>query len=185
MVHCHLFVWILNVSQICLSKAIQPGFSVLSTHPHGSFRASLFYGASCPILDFFCLLVLAYRPWGFCRKCLVLCSSGLILVMSSPHRNPPFGANLVAWLALVVLMIMRHMSATTIRGLWNDEVYYLLRCHGAYRTPFGWHSEVLDRKSVHMNKSGLGVLPFGLEHGVSRILKVHSLLVNLKYKSGK
>ena len=160
MVHCHLFVWILNVSQICLSKAIQPGFSVLSTHPHGSFRASLFYGASCPILYFFCLLVSAYRPWGFCWKCLVLCSSGLILVMSSPHRNSPFGANVVAWLALVVLMIVRHVSATTIRGLWNDEVYYLLRCHGEYWTHLGWHSEVLDRKRVHISRSGLGVLPF-------------------------
>ena len=65
-----------------LSSKSHSSFSVLPTHPHDS----LFYGTICPrpILDFLCLLVLACRQWGFC---LGLCSPGLILVMSSPHRN--------------------------------------------------------------------------------------------------
>ena len=97
-------------------------FSVLPTHPHDS----LFYGTICPrpILDFLCLLVLACRQWGFCRDCLGLCSPGLILVMSSPHRNSLFAARVVAGLVPVVLRIVRHVLATTIRDLWNAKVYH-------------------------------------------------------------
>ena len=42
---------------------------------------------------------------------------GLILVMSSRHRNSPFAVSVVAGLALVVLRIVRHVSETTIREL--------------------------------------------------------------------
>ena len=45
--------------------------------------------------------------------------------MSSPYKNSPFGANVVAGLVPVVLMIVRHMSAKTLRGLWNDGVFYM------------------------------------------------------------
>ena len=127
-------------------------------------------------LDFLCLLVLACRQWGFCPDCLGLCLPGFILVMLSPHRNSPFPVSVVAGPALVVLRIVRHVSATTIRELWNDKMYH---SHVLEVNTPGWHSEVLGRERELMSKPGLGVLPFGgLECQVSRMSQVHILLVN-------
>ena len=37
----HLFISVLEVSQVCLVKALQVDFSVLSTHPHDSVEKNL------------------------------------------------------------------------------------------------------------------------------------------------
>ena len=135
-------------------------------------------------MDFLCLLVLAYRHWGLCWDCLGLCLPGLILVMSSPHRNSPFAVSVVVGLALVVLRIVRHVSETTIRELWNGKVYHshVLEVKGTPRVTQrgpGWRERESSWASLD-----LGFYLFEVESRVSRILKIHSLLMELKNTRG-
>ena len=123
-VHCHLFVLMFKVSQICLARAIQASLSFYTSSWILELFLILWHKMSQTHLDFLCLLVFACRQWGFCRDCLGLCSPGLILVMSSPHRNSLFAARVVAGLVPVVLRIVRHVLATTIMELWNAKVYH-------------------------------------------------------------
>ena len=135
-VHCHLFVLMLRVSQICLAGAIQASLSFYTSLWILERFLILWHKMSQTHLDFLCLLVLACRQWGFCPDCLGLCLPGFILVMLSPHRNSPFPVSVVAGPALVVLRIVRHVSATTIRELWNAKAYHSHVLEGT-RHPWG------------------------------------------------
>ena len=169
----------LRVSQICLAGAIQASLSFYTSLWFLERFLILWHKMSQTHLDFPCLLVLACRQWGFCWECLGLCSTDLILVMRSPHRNSRFGVN-VAGPALVVLRIVRHISATTIRELWNAKLYHS-RCITArgYRTHLGWHSEVRETESS-WESLDLGFCLFGVEGRMSKILMVHSFFGKFK-----
>ena len=182
-VNCHLFVLMLKVSQICLARAIQASLSFYTSSWILERFLILWHKMSQTHLDFLCLLVFACRQWGLCWDCLGLCSPGLILVMRSPHRNSPFTVSVVAGPALVVLRIVRHISATTIRELWNAKVYH---SHAPEDTRHPWGDTArswVERESSWPSLD-LGFCLFGVEDGVSMILKFHSLLMNLKNKSG-
>lgn len=88
----------------------------------------------------------------------------------------PAGDNVVAALVLMVLtMIARWTSATTIRELW-ENVYYLwvLGVHGMPRTT-QWG---LGRERLGMKAHGnWGSASIGVKGGVSRVLWVHSLWI--------
>ena len=178
--HCHLFVLMLIVFQIGLARAIQASLSFYTS----SWFLILWHKMSQTHLDLLCLLVLACRQWGLCRDCLGLCSPGLILVMSSPHRNSILQS--VLWLDWPLWFL----------GLWDTFQQQpsgkseMSRCitHMSWRvqgTPGvtqrspGWRERESSWASLDE-----GFRLFEVECGVSRILKFHSLLVNLKNKRG-
>ena len=145
-VNCHLFVLMLKVSQICLARAIQASLSFYTSSWILERFLILWRKMSQTHRDFLCLLVFACRQWGLCWDCLGLCSPGLILVMRSPHRNSPFTVSVVAGPALVVLRIVRHISATTNHQGTLKCQDVSLTCPGEDKASLGWHSEVLGGK---------------------------------------
>ena len=88
--------------------------------------------------------------------------------------------NIVAGRVLVVLiMISRHTSATTIRELWKSKGYHsqVLEVWQAQ-----WlHGEVTGREKHQVWTWGSSCIR--VESGIPRVSQIHSLLANLKYKS--
>lgn len=109
---------------------------------------------------------------------------GLILIMSSPHRNSSFGANVVAWLALVVLVIVRHVSAAALGTLkwWGVSTHS--RVVEGTRHSWGDTARSWIERDAWVSLDLRFFCLLGLEGRVYKFLKFHSLL-NLKHKGGK
>lgn len=87
----------------------------------------------------------------------------------------------MAAIALVILtVITRQTSATTVRELWGKKQGLFLTGPGGYMAYLWPHREVCGGESMLPESSAfIGVM--GRE---PRVLRGHSLLVNLKPKSG-
>ena len=85
---------------------------------------------------------------------------------SSTHRCSLFGASVVTWPVLVVLRIVRRVSATIIRELWKGKVYYSHVLEGTRYmvgdTMMFWMKE-REFTSVHSVVSN-SLWPHGLQH---------------------
>ena len=107
---------------------------------------------------------------------MLACSPGLSYLQHLPQTFP-WPRWCCSWAVLEVLMIAGRTLATSIRKFWKK--YKLLINPGGYTAPWGQHRPSVRGHTVQTWGSAFT----RVKGGVFRVLRVHSLLVNLKHKS--